>query len=179
MGIEIKPPIFYQMLPIDRQTSMRWAISSIQSAGFILLGYTMYDLVNLHTMQAHRLIGVASGMSVGFPISGSFTAMDYKMFKTNRPVTFDDFNARGARDLSASAGLYSISNLKVWDGPAYSDLQARRPLRAPRRPIYDTAYGGSVLLDVTWWGWGYRFPGAASDTASPRSSTAMGKRLDL
>lgn len=129
----------YTMSDIDRQNSTRWAISNVESAGMILVGRTVYDLVNLKTFRAHRLVLASAGLSFKLPVSGSFTANDYEYFSTYRPVNFENFSGVGARDTSASVGLYSISYLTVWDGPAYL---------------------GNVLLSVKWSCWGLSIPGA-------------------
>ena len=107
-------------LPIDLQNSMRWAIASVESAGMILVGHTTFDLVNLHTGRAHRLELAAAGISGKLPISGSFSMSNYTSFTTRRPVNFQDFDARGARQTTAAVIVYSMSYLTIFDGSAYT-----------------------------------------------------------
>jgi flagellar motor protein MotB len=106
-------------LPIDLQNSTRWAIASVESAGMILVGHTTFDLVNLHTGRAHRLELAAAGISGKLPISGSFSMSNYTPFTTRRPVNFQDFDARGARQTTAAVIVYSMSYLTIFDGLAY------------------------------------------------------------
>ena len=49
------------ILPVDRQVSRRWAISNVESTGMIFAGRTVYDLVNLHTFRAHRMVNRERG----------------------------------------------------------------------------------------------------------------------
>jgi outer membrane protein OmpA-like peptidoglycan-associated protein len=106
-------------LPIDLRQSTQWAIASIHSEGMILAGHTTFDLVNANTGRAHRLELAAAGISGKLPISGSFSASNYSYFTTRRPVNFEDFDGRGARQTSASVAIYSMSYLTVYDGSAY------------------------------------------------------------
>jgi outer membrane protein OmpA-like peptidoglycan-associated protein len=130
------------MSAIDRRQSTQWAISNVESAGMILASRTVYDLVNLHTFRAHRMIIGGAGLSFKLPVSGSFTADDYEPFDTPRPVNFDDFSGKGARETSASLGLYSIAYLTIFNG---------------------SAYFSSVLARAKWSGWGLSIPGGGFD----------------
>jgi len=131
-----------EMSAIDRRTSTRWAISNVESAGMILAGRTVYDLVNLTTLRAHRMVIGGAGLSFKLPVTGSFTASDYAFFHTRRPVNFESFSGNGARETSASVGLYSVAYLTLYDGPAYFS---------------------SVLAEAKWSGWGLSIPGAGFD----------------
>jgi outer membrane protein OmpA-like peptidoglycan-associated protein len=124
-------------LPIDLKTSSRWAIASLESSGMIVAGHTIFDLVNLHTVRAHRMDLAAMGISGKLPISGSFSMSNYTSFTTSRPVNFENFDGKGARQTSASVIVYSMSYLTVYDGPAYIS---------------------SVLCQVKMAGWGPSIP---------------------
>ena len=128
-------------MPIDDVASRRWAISNVESVGMILAGRTVYDLVNVHTLRAHRMILGEAGISFKLPVSGSFTANDYEYFETREPAVFDDFSGVGARDTFASLGMYGVAYLTVWEGPAYV---------SPK------------LLSVKWSAWGLSIPGAGT-----------------
>lgn len=146
----------WNMLPVDRQTSSRWAISNVESVGMILAGRTVYDLVNLHTFRAHRMVIASAGLSIKLPVSGSFTADDYVAFTTPHPVNFDDFSGIGARETSANVGVYSIAYLTLFDGPAYFS---------------------NVLASVKWSGWGLSIPGAGFDHGVTEIIYGDGKAL--
>ena len=131
-----------RILPVNRQVSQRWAMSNVESVGMIFAGRTVYDLVNLHTFRAHRMVIGSAGLSIKLPVSGSFTADDYVAFNTRRPMNFEDFNGIGARETSANVGIYSIAYLTLFEGAAYFS---------------------PVLAYVKWSGWGLSIPGAGFD----------------
>ena len=136
------------MMPIDRRTSTQWAIARVLAEGFFVAGRIIFDLVNVHTVRAHRLILDAVGISGKPPflakalgmISGSFTMSGYKYFTTSEPVSFADFDGAGARWTSASAAVYSRSYLTVYHRRAYLDPE---------------------LCSVTFGGLGLSIPGGA------------------
>jgi outer membrane protein OmpA-like peptidoglycan-associated protein len=145
-------------LPVDLQTSTRWAIASVESAGMILVGHTTFDLVNLHTVRAHRLELAASGISGKLPISGSFSMSNYTSFTTRRPVNFKDFDARGARQTTAAVIAYSMSYLTIFDGPAYIS---------------------PVLCYVKMAGWGPSIPSIGLEHGVTEVIYGDGKPLDM
>lgn len=117
----------------------RWAISNLGSLGQVGIDGNVFDLVNVATSRAHKLILTTGGISVGpLPWSASFSPTDYSYFTTSHPVNFEDFNKKGARFTSANLLLYSICYLTIWDG---------------------SAYGGSKLADVRMSGLGPSLPG--------------------
>jgi outer membrane protein OmpA-like peptidoglycan-associated protein len=86
------------------------------------LSATIFDLVNVHSVRAHRLKVEAGGAGKGilfFSYSPESSMSNYAYFKTYRPVTFEDFDGVGARMIGGSALLYSWCSLTLWDGPAY------------------------------------------------------------
>src|SRR5579884_2220767 len=107
--------------PIDLHPSTQWAIASVTAKGALGVSETIFDLVNVHTVRAHRLRVRAGGIGKGFPFSYSpkSSMSNYAYFDTYRPVTFDDFDDVGARMIGGSALLYSWCSLTLWDGPAY------------------------------------------------------------
>jgi outer membrane protein OmpA-like peptidoglycan-associated protein len=108
-------------LPIDLQTSTQWAIANVTSKGALGMSATIFDLVNVHTVRAHRLRVLAGGIAKGFIVqySPKSSMSNYAYFNTYRPVNFDDFDGVGARMTGGSAVLYSWCSLTLWDGPAY------------------------------------------------------------
>jgi|ERR1700730_11144953 outer membrane protein OmpA-like peptidoglycan-associated protein len=108
-------------LPIDLHPSTQWAIANVTSKGALGMSATIFDLVNVHTVRAHRLKVHAGGVGKGFIIqySPESSMSNYAYFNTYRPVNFDDFDGVGARMTGGSALLYSWCSLTLWDGPAY------------------------------------------------------------
>jgi outer membrane protein OmpA-like peptidoglycan-associated protein len=108
-------------LPIDLHPSTQWAIANVTSKGALGMSATIFDLVNVHTVRAHRLRVLAGGVGKGFLVqySPQSSMSNYAYFSTHRPVNFDDFDDVGARLTGGSAVLYSWCSLTLWDGPAY------------------------------------------------------------
>jgi outer membrane protein OmpA-like peptidoglycan-associated protein len=144
-------------LPIDEQRSTRWAIASVSSAGLFGVNHTTFDLVNLTTGRAHRLNLSAGGLSAKLPISSSFSMSNYSSFTTRRPVNFDNFHGRGARQTNASVVVYSISYLTIFDGPVYLS---------------------PVLCKVKMSGWGPSLPSIGFEHGVTEVAFGDGKALD-
>lgn len=51
--------------PIDLQGSTQWAIANVTAKGALGMSETIFDLVNVHTVRAHRLRVVAGGIGKG------------------------------------------------------------------------------------------------------------------
>src|SRR2546429_8351006 len=96
-------------LPIDLQRSTQWAIASVTSKGALGGSETIFDVVNVHTVRAHRLRVRAGGIGKGFIIQYSprSSMSNYAYFSAYRPVNFEDFDGVGARLMGGSAVLYS------------------------------------------------------------------------
>src|SRR6266446_5469198 len=107
--------------PIDLTPSTQWAIANVTSKGALGGSETILDLVNVHTVRAHRLRVRAGGVGQGFVIQYSprSSMSNYAYFSTYRLVNFEDFDGVGARLIGGSALLYSWTSLTLWDGPAY------------------------------------------------------------
>jgi outer membrane protein OmpA-like peptidoglycan-associated protein len=112
-------------LPIDDKKATRWALASLKSIGVgvgpVGASLGIYDLVNMETFRAHRMVLKSGGVGKGFkgvPVSGSFLNDDYTYFNTSRPANFPDFDGAAASLTSANALLYSWSKLLVFDGAA-------------------------------------------------------------
>jgi outer membrane protein OmpA-like peptidoglycan-associated protein len=108
-------------LPIDDKKATRWAIASLKSIGVgvgpVGASVGTYDLVNMETFRAHRMVLKSGGVGKGFkgvPISGSFLNDDYTYFKTSRPANFSDFDGAPASLTSANALVYSWSTLVIY-----------------------------------------------------------------
>lgn len=108
-------------LQIDLHPSTQWAIANVTSKGALGMSATIFDLVNVHTVRAHRLKVAAGGVGKGFffQYSPKSSMSNYAYFNTYRPVNFEDFDGVGARMAGGSALLYSWTSLTLWDGPAY------------------------------------------------------------
>jgi outer membrane protein OmpA-like peptidoglycan-associated protein len=107
-------------LPIDDKKAKRWAIASLKSTGVgVGVGgsLSIYDLVNMETFRAHRLLLKSAGLGVGIkknPVSGSFLNDAYTYFTTRRPANFSDFDGAPASLTSINAVLYSWSTLVIF-----------------------------------------------------------------
>jgi outer membrane protein OmpA-like peptidoglycan-associated protein len=112
-----------EALPIDLHPSTEWAIASVSSKGFLGMDESIFDLVNVHTVRAHRLRVLSGSLGKGFTIvqfSPRSSMSNYSYFTTRKPVNFDDFDGVGARLFGGSALLYSWCSLTLWAGPAYT-----------------------------------------------------------
>jgi len=111
------------MLPIDEKKATRWGIASLKSigAGVGPVGASVgsYDLVNMETFRAHRMVLYSGGIGKTFktfPVTGSFLNSDYTYFTTSRPANFPDFDGAAARLTEVNAVLYSWTWLTILDG---------------------------------------------------------------
>lgn len=132
-------------LPIDLRTSTQWGIANVKTKGVVGMNEVIFDLVNVHTVRAHRLKVLAGGIDVGpLPVtySPSSSMSNYSYFTTRHPVNFDDFDGVGARLISGSALFYSWSSLTLWEHKAYVS---------------------NGLAWVRMSGWGVSVPGAGLD----------------
>lgn len=100
--------------PIDKQTSKKWALASLGSAGIGVAGVQLFDLVNRETHRAHRLALQTGGVGFAPIFTGSFGASDYVDFVTPRPVSFFDFDGARMSVRETNAGLYSWTTVSIW-----------------------------------------------------------------
>jgi len=96
-------------------------MAAVKTIGVVGVNRAVFDLVNLRTVRAHRLILVAGGMDAGPPFSYSpeLSMSNYTAFSTYHPVSFKDFDGVGGRVISGDAMIWSYTSLTLWDGPAY------------------------------------------------------------
>jgi len=132
-------------MDIDSRETTQWAIASVETKGAIGLTATVFDLVNRHTMRAHRLKLQSGGIDSGpIPItfSPSSSMSNYGYFSSTRPASFDDFDGVGGRLISASGLVWAWASLTLWDG---------------------SAYASKGLAWARMSGWGVSIPGAGLD----------------
>lgn len=108
-------------MPIDDQLSTRWGLAALKSVGVSIVGVIganlrAFDLINMETYRAHVMtIGDGSG-SFGLPVSVSLLNSDYSYFNTSRPANFSDFDGSYAEVGTVDIGIYSWSEVKIFDG---------------------------------------------------------------
>jgi outer membrane protein OmpA-like peptidoglycan-associated protein len=111
-------------IPPDSRTTTSWAIASLGGGG-ILVGYSLFLLVNRETGRSHGLHIPTGGLTTMLG-AASASPPSYTLFETSRPVNFADFDGIGARITAANIGIffgYSVVYLTLWDGAAYADRQ--------------------------------------------------------
>jgi outer membrane protein OmpA-like peptidoglycan-associated protein len=173
----------------DDENSPLWEISYLRSAGVAGGQLSHFDLFNYYTHRAHRLLLLSGGLSVGPPISASFTASDYVRFRTYRPVNFNDFDGVGARLSEGSIGIYSVSYLTIWDGPAYiiqklayvtfSGLGLGIPGLGSGNGVIKVHYGDGAPVGSPDYGLDMKMPPMEYDGVYTKRSTTTAKREPL
>jgi outer membrane protein OmpA-like peptidoglycan-associated protein len=107
-------------LPVDAQKSTLWAVSALASVGVdigpVSAGLGMFDLVNRQTGRAHRLAMKGGGAGASLGVSASFSASPYGYFKTNRPVSFHDFNGIWMEVGEVNLAVYAWNKVTFRDG---------------------------------------------------------------
>jgi hypothetical protein len=99
----------------DRISSQSWAIAPVVNAGLIV-GTTMFELVNLDACRAHMLQFIGSGLNTQFGTAGG-GAPSFTKFKTKIPLTFADFEGSGGQITSVNIGVvagYSKAWIRIW-----------------------------------------------------------------
>lgn len=143
--------------PIDLQVSMRWAVASVSAKGLLAMSAATFDLVNIQTGRAHRLVVQAGGIDLGSPLtlSPASSMSGYTYFTTPRPVNFDDFDGKAAQIAAGSALVYSGISLTVHDGTLFA----------------------SILMTANMSGWGISLPGVGFDNGWTTLKIGDGKPL--
>lgn len=123
--------------PIDDKRGDDWSIAFLTSVG---AGkgkggnLAAFDLVNMDTHRAHRLVFTGAGDSSGLPVEVSFIHSRYVRFRTKKLANFPDFDkkrasleikdriARSKRSLTVYDGLMELMSVEVtnWNPTGWS-----------------------------------------------------------
>jgi outer membrane protein OmpA-like peptidoglycan-associated protein len=122
---------------IDDKRGEDWSIAFLNSvgAGQVKGGnLAAFDLVNMETRRAHRMVFTGGGESSGLPVELSFVHSRYVRFRTSKLANFPDFDkkrasleikdriARSKRSLTVYNGLVELMSVDVtnWNPTGWS-----------------------------------------------------------
>lgn len=99
--------------------TQNWAIAELGAVGAASLGYNAYELVNRVNGLGVELAVYSGGIGTSLPQwkvpSFNLSGLSYNYFFTRKPMTFSDFDRKGAFVAGINLGVWSGSRLEVYN----------------------------------------------------------------